>query len=369
MARVFTNLISSAGVYSIDYIVGGIYDDGLNLAVWTQERAVFRIQTLGSLAKMEIAVTAGDGLADAITVNISVSFDSSSVQYVDITDVLRSVFDRTLRTTMADTCTVGLIMFEPYDSGGNIIPSEIYEKKLKYYDAVVEAIGANNCGALSSYHLLPDTFRLPSYSLCGTLMPQGCTRMTKGGLYAEVLDANGNQLAAVTEIGNPSQATYGWGFNMSGGPAVVNVGNGSIGYIERARVVPQGCCDGWVLLTWWSPYMGGWKSCMAEIMGDADEVSDSERYIKGFDYAESKGGMFGIKARIPNCTPRDYEYYRDIYYSGTIFMYDEALFKGGSNAQELQREMMLKGTPPAVKLVGDVDLDFTLLTEEVSSIW
>lgn len=367
MARIFKNMVTAAGVLSVDYIVGGMYEDNGDMLVWTQERAVLRITSLGTLASLTANITAGQGLADEITVSVTVTFDNSTVQYIDITDVLRSVFDRSHRTAMADTATTGMIQLVAYDVDGNIIVVKDMERRISYYDAVVEAVDGKSCGEASGYWLLPDTFRLPDFSNCGG-RPQASARMTKGGIFVRILDGGGTVLDIVT-ASDPTQRTYGWGFDLMQSPAVVEIGNPSMGVVERARIEYVGCSDGWALLTWWSPAIGGWKSCMAEITGYKDEVSESERYIKGFDYAESKGGMFGLQARIPNCTPRDYEYYRDIYYSGIVYMYDESLWVAGQNVQSLEREVMVKGTPPAVKTVGSTDLDFTLLTEEVSSIW
>lgn len=354
----------------MDIIVGGWYI-GKSLIAWTQQRNVLRIEAYpgSQMATATIDVTAGVGLADEITVSFGISFENGTVQYVDVTDVFRSVFDRTKKTLIADTSTPGRIMFQAYNSNGVAIgKGGSYESDLIYYDAVVQAVPAGTCMPISDGWLLPDTFRIPARLPCNPMRIQACTRMTRGATNLDVVNSSGVAIDSAN-VSQPNQKTYGFGFNPLNSPAFVNLYSGSSGIIEKARVVMESCIYDKILLTWWSPDFGGWKSCLADILGYGDDVSESERYIIGWDYGESKGGMYGLRVRIPNCTPRDYAYYRDIYYSSYVQVFDMALWAENQSALNIEKEVMVEGTPPDAKLNGYVDLEMTLKTVEVSSIW
>lgn len=365
MARVFNNLIDDSPNFKIDVIVGGFYIGDKNIIVWTQERSVMRIDGLGAAASLTISVTAGVGLADEITTNIEVSFASSQVQYVDITDVLRSVFDRSKKLAITDTSTAGRLVFEFFDGHGSPL-GKPYVAEIIYYDALTQAVQNDSCVPVSDRWLLPDTFRIPAKHTCSKVKLQASTRMTRGADELKVCRIDGTIIDMVGD--GETQMTYGWAFVPSDHPAIVEL-KGPMGMLESARVVEEPCNRNTIVLTWWSPVIGGWKSVVAEVVGDSDDVSDSERYIIGWDYGEAKGGMLGLRVRIPNCTPRDYEYYRDIYYSSFVQVYDEALWSHKERIEAIEKEVMVIGNPPQPKLNGYVDLEMTLKTAEVSSIW
>lgn len=368
MSRVFNNLIDLSPSFKIDIIVGGFYLLSRDkLIAWTQERNVLKIDGLGVLGRATIDVTAGSGLADEITVSIAVSFASSRVQYVDVTDVFRSVFDRTKKSAISDTATLGSLSMMFYDTNDIPIIKGPMVFGVIYYDALTQAVNNDACVPVSDRWLLPDTFRIPAEVPCANAVLQASTRMTRGSDELEILSSTGNRIDILTSP--QDQCTYGWGFDVATNPAVVRLTNTSLGVVESARVIEEHCETNTIVLTWWSPVIGGWKSVVAEVLGYNDDVSDSERYIIGWDYGEAKGGMLGIKVRIPNCTPRDYEYYRDIYYSAYVQVYDEALWTFNQKEQMLEREVMVVGNPPQPKLTGYVDLEMTLKTAEVSSIW
>lgn len=368
MARVFNNYIDASPSFKIDIIVGGFYTPSANkLIAWTQERNVLKIDGLGVLGRATIDVTAGLGLADEITVSIAVSFASSQVQYVDITDVFRSVFDRSKQSAIADTATHGSLSMMFYDTNDVPIVKGPTVVGVTYYDALTQAVNNDACVPVSDRWLLPDTFRIPDTAPCVNDILQASTRMTRGSDVLEIISSSGNSIDILTS--SQDQRTYGWEFDQATYPAVVRLTNPSLGVIESARVISEQCKTNTIVLTWWSPVIGGWKSVVAEVVGDNDDVSDSERYIIGWDYGEAKGGMLGLRVKIPNCTPRDYAYYRDIYYSAYVQVYDEALWAYNQNVQYLEREVMVVGTPPQPKLNGYVDLEMTLKTAEVSSIW
>lgn len=367
MARVFENLIDSSPYYKIDLIVGGWYIGNRKVLCWTQERAVLSIDGLGSVATAQVTITAGAGLPDEKSVMVEVSFASSQIQYVDITDVLRSVFNKSRKTTISDTGTAGILSFMFYDSLGQVIVKDPYVVDFNYYDALLQSVNNDVCIAISDRWLLPDTFRIPSKYTCGKYPLQACTRVTRGAEELIILDNAGATIESMNNIADPLE--LGWEFYPADHPAEVRLQNNVMGVVEKARVIAEDCMDNKLVLTWWSPMCGGWKSVVAEVMGASDEVSESERYLLGWDYGEAKGGMIGLRVKIPNCTPRDYDYYRDIYYSGMVQVYDEALWAYNQNVQPIEKSVMVKGNPPQPKLTGYVDLEMTLMTAEVSSIW
>lgn len=359
----------------IHAIIGGflLNNNGTINAAWTQSRLVLMFIRAGSPAEeVWVDVTAGRGDIDEITIPIRISLDYSDVQYCDITDILRSVILRNKSIAIYDTGTEGYIAISTRRHDGSIEDKGVYEGKFSYYDAIVM-----NSRSLqpASLRLLPDTFRLP---LSYTEPPYECTRMTRGAESLITYDHNGQvvqNLGPVTDHG-----TYGWGFGHEGEIAsVVLTGHGGA-VVAKSRVVWESCDSDKVLLRWWSPVFGGWKAVLADVLGHANNIGDTADFLLGreivgkgiryeWGFEQAKSGTIGYKVRIPSCTSRDYDYYSDIYISDEVYIEDVYVYLKSGAEDIVNHTVKVSGTPPAKPLIGVTDLELTITTQEVSSIW
>lgn len=363
--REFVNAYTFANSANLSFIVGGFYWDsaGIIINAWTQQRLVVKLDSDGQCDHMDIEITAGLGLPEEITVVVRVSFAYGNIQYCDITDVLRSVIDRTMKSAIADTSTRGFIKITQKDAGDNTI-DEPYKGEFGYYDAIV--MSPSGIMQPASYHLLPDTFRLPSS--IASFEPQGCTRMTGDAGIIRLIGSGGTIVGSVTS--NKDQRTYGWGFHTLGQITEVRVLDSLGGNVEKARVIWETeCGSDKILLTWWSPVFGGWKSVLADVMRHDDSIGTTQDYLLKFDSRQAKSGRLGWEVRIPNCTSRDYEYYRDIYYSDNVFAHELVTYDTDNSKKAIMHTVKVGGTPPNSPVVGTVDMTINLTMQEVSSIW
>lgn len=356
-------------------ITGGflLKSNGTINAAWTQSRLVLMFIRAGSPAEeVWVDVTAGRGDIGEITVPIRISLDYSDVQYCDITDILRSVILRKKSISIYDTGTEGYISISTRLHDGSIVDKDVYEGKFSYYDAIVM-----NPVSLqpASLRLLPETFRLP---LSYTEPPYVCTRMTRGAIELIIYDSNGQ----VVQNWGPGtdHRTYGWGFGHAGEIAsVVLKGHGGA-VVEKSRVIWEDCASDKVLLRWWSPVFGGWKAVLADVLGHANSIGDTADFLLGREVAgkgiryewgfeQAKSGTIVYKVRIPSCTSRDYDYYSDIYISDEVYIEDVYVYSTSGAFDIVNHTVKVSGTPPAKPLNGVTDLELTITTQEVSSIW
>lgn len=363
--REFINAYVFANSANLSFIVGGFYWDGYGVIInaWTQSRLVIKMDSKGQCDHMNMEVTAGYGMTEEMTALVQVSFAYGDIQYCDITDVLRSVFDRSMKSTIGDTATRGFITITQRDASNNIVDKP-YECEFGYYDAIV--MSPSRIIQPASYHLLPDTFRLPSSIT--SFKPQGCTRMTGEAGIIRLLNSAGTVVGSVTS--NKDQRTYGWGFQTLGQITEVRILDAGGGIVEKARVVWHSeCLTDKMLLTWWSPVSGGWKSVLADVMRHGDDIASTQDYLQYFDNRQAKGGRLGWELRIPSCTTRDYEYYRDIYYSDNVFAHDLVIYNTSNSPQDIMHTVKVGGNPPNASINGTTDLTLSITMQEVSSIW
>lgn len=127
-----------------------------------------------------------------------------------------------------------------------------------------------------------------------------------------------------------------------------------------------GTCDA-VMLRWWSPVVGGWKSCCVEVTGRSGEVSQRRDYWQDFGRAADREGQMYIQARIPNATYRDWLYYSDIYLSPRVEMCQYGWRTLSTLERRLQAvRVIVGGTVGAWTLNDRKDMELTITEEEVS---
>lgn len=359
----------------IHAIMGGFLTDGNGIitTAWTQSRLVLMFYRDNSAAEeVRIGITAGIGETGETNVEVRVSFDYGDVQYCDITDVLRSVIWRKKNFTIYDTATDGLLEIRTTLHDGTFVDKDVYGGKLAYYDAIV----MNPTGVQpASVRLLPDTFRLP---LNFGSFPLSCTRITRGGSALTLYTGAGAVVDTMTGI--HTHHTLGWGYSTGVYIERVVISDSHNNAVESARVVWEDCNKDKVLLTWWSPTFGGWKSVLADVLGHANTVGSTADYLVGREYGgkyitrewgfeQAKSGTIAYNVRIPSCTSRDYEYYSDIYISDEVYITDCYIYNDRDFQVLVEHAVKVSGNPPVKPINGSADLQMAITTQEVSSIW
>ena len=137
------------------------------------------------------------------------------------------------------------------------------------------------------------------------------------------------------------------------------------------RTMPQaaggvGTCDA-VMLRWWSPIVGGWKSCCAEVTGRSGEVSQQREYWQDFEKGVDREGQMYVTARIPNATYRDWLYYSDIYLSPRVEMCQYGWRTLSTMDRRLQAVGVIVGGSVGEWSLNDrKDMELTIAEKEVS---
>ena len=127
-----------------------------------------------------------------------------------------------------------------------------------------------------------------------------------------------------------------------------------------------GTCDA-VMLRWWSPIVGGWKSCCVEVTGRSGEVTQRRDYWQDFGRAADREGQMYIQARIPNATYRDWLYYSDIYLSPLVEMSQYSWHTLSTLDRRLHAVRVIVGGSVGEWDLRDMkDMELTITGKEVS---
>lgn len=324
------------------------YNTVSTFAAHTQAPCVWRFAAASNTTTSYIVATVYTqyGLSGQDSVEVTVSFENSLTQYLDITDVLRSGLLRTEATaTWADTMTPCRLRFEEFNSLDTSLGVTSFT--LQAYDSTVPPVAGIGT-------MLPDTFRmLTGYT--DAYRPVSVA-LTDTYYWIDTYDSSYNidQTYTTTngqshtaQIGIPEYSTY--------------VQANSNNDVVSARVIWEPCDSDHMQLRWWSPVTGGWKSCAVKIRGGGYNVGTKADYITMFDKYGARDGSQTLSCVIENCTPADVQYYSDIYLSDQV----ECSI---TNFTKYNCRLTVEGTPPAYGKNGYTDLEFDLTLEEVSTL-
>jgi len=134
------------------------------------------------------------------------------------------------------------------------------------------------------------------------------------------------------------------------------------------RIVWEDCGADKVLLAWWSPELGGWKTSVFDVAGHADTVSARRNYSSGFDYLAGVDSSIGLRLRLPGLTARDYSYFRDVMFSDEVYRVEDMRIEISDSGSVTWLPVRVTGSVPEWSVIDKKSLEFTILTNELEQL-
>jgi hypothetical protein len=303
----------AAGIY-------GFLQSGLQLQ--------FERKTPGTASYIVVDVTAG-----SYNAVMRLSFKYSDMVYCDITEIVRCGISRTM-TTAGSISAQGV--------AGNIVLTE--------YDSTDTAIGDTRiaditfCDALAlpyqpaspfapSY---PDRLRMPSaaqYVSLEQVTVRACSAYNSAAAAVTVKMASGTSdyTQSLPNVSAPAQ------IGLKATSAFVEVAGRSI------RIERESCTSDKIFVTWWSSQDGGYKSYLCDIVSKGGAIDSRTRYNAGFEFGDTVEASPSLTVRFPNLTANDWQYCRDILYSGEVRVWEPETTVPGSYAELIGRRAVVSG--------------------------
>lgn len=316
------------------------------LYMFCQSGIVFAIEqgTLSTADHAVVTITSAGGE----TVQITYSFAYGGTIYADITDVVRSMVVRTLPTSPTPS-SVGTALtvldVELYDDTDTAVDNTSFSvQAIDGIDYATEIPGEG------FWPGVPDRVRVSGHPV--TFLANGsdgeATVTVKNGTYSATVDNNGQ---AVTFSG-PSTAYE-----------VVENGNTA----ARCILETVECISDNVTLRWWSPELGGWKSCVWDVVEQGQDVARVTLFDRLFARNAAADASLWLRLRSPLCSMRDWLWLRDIAVSDEVEMLvAEKVETGGST--DIWRSVTVSPASSAWKINDVKDFDIVVTTAEASSL-
>lgn len=291
-----------------------------------------------------VTITSAGGEA----VQITYSFAYGGTIYADITDVVRSMVVRTLPTSSTPssvgTALTGLDV-ELFDDTDTAVDNTSFS--VQAIDGLDYATENPGDGLWPG---VPDRVRVSGHPV--TFLANGsdgeATVTVKNGTNAATVDNNGQ---AVTFSG-PATAYD-----------VVDNGN----TVARCILETVDCISDNVVLRWWSPELGGWKSCVWDVVEQGQDVARVTLFDRMFARNAAADASLWLRLRSPLCSMHDWLWLRDIAVSDEVEMLDtEKVETGGST--DIWRSVTVSPASSAWKINDVKDFDIVVTTAEASSL-
>lgn len=286
--------------------------------------------------------------ADGDTVKMSYSFAYGTTINADITDIIKSMVKRTVPVSPAPVSVgtaLSVVDVELFDSDDSPVDNASFAARA--IDALDYATESPSTGLWPG---VPDRVRVSGHPV--TFLANGsdgeATVTVKNGTNAATVDNNGQ---AVTFSG-PLTAYE-----------VVDNGNTA----ARCVLETVECISDNVVLRWWSPELGGWKSCVWDVVEQGQDVARVTLFDRMFARNAAAEASIWMRLRSPLCSVRDWAWLRDISVSDEVEMLDtEKVETGGST--DIWRSVTVSPSSTAWKINDVKDFDIVVTTAEASSL-
>lgn len=285
-----------------------------------QEPCVLRISGVPQGASYVITINCG-----TLTVSQTVKkMADYNILYFDATDIFKSGIERLKTLTVGQRCakseTTASIEITSLDTNGNEVGTDTWDN-LSVYDSLH---GEQGIKRMSVSSMMPDTFVVPRYNLILSNIATFGVKMTDCNELSWI-GISGTELYRY--VINDWISTKGHGDSILG--KIIGVGYEETLYIVaklnddeimRSKINHEELCYNKVLVRWWSPVDGCYKSRVAEIAETSQDV-DMYGVVRGFEQSAVKKTGANLLLRFSNLTTRDYMYYRDVAASDEVVVY------------------------------------------------
>ena len=291
-----------------------------------------------------VTITSAGGEA----VQITYSFAYGGTIYADITDVVRSMVVRTLPTSSTPSSVgtaLSVVDVELFDSGDNPVDNASFAARA--IDGMDYATESPSDGFWPG---VPDRVKVSGHPV--TFLANGsdgeATVTVKNGTNTATVDNNGQ---AVTFYG-PSTAYE-----------VVDDGDTA----ARCILEAVDCTSDKVVMRWWSPELGGWKSCVWDVVEQGQDAARVTLFDRMFARNAAADASLWLRLRSPLCSVRDWLWLRDIAVSDEVEMLvTEKVETGGST--DIWRSVTVSPASTAWKINDVKDFDIVVTAAEASSL-
>lgn len=303
----------SAGIY-------GFLQSGLQLR--------FKTENFGVVSYIDVAVTAGNYNA-----TMRLSFKYSDIVYCDITEIVRCGISRALTTagSIRAQGIAGNIVLTEYDSADTAI-GEVQIADITFCDALALPYQPASPFAPS----YPDRLRMPSapqFVSLEQVTVRAAAAYNSAAAVVTVKLASGTSdyTQSLPNVSAPAQ------IGLKATSAFVEVAGHSI------RIERESCTSDKVFITWWSSQDGGYKSYLCDIVSKGGAVDSRTRYNAGFELGDTVEASPSLTVRFPNMTANDWQYCRDILFSGEVRVWEPETTLPGSYAELIERRAVVSG--------------------------
>lgn len=318
----------------------------LTLWAFCQSGVVMRLtKSVSSPAAVaDIAVTSSGG--DAVTIHYSFAFGDTI--YADITDVVRTMVLRALPGALSQVgTTLTSIVVEMFEGDGTSVDS---------VTAAVQAIDG-----IDYAYEMPDTPQWPG-------LPDRVRLYTSTPLTFAVCGSDG--FATVTPKYNATAITIdnaGQGATFSANPpGVFQVVDDGVA-VTTCKVEQVDCITDKVILRWWSPELGGWKSSVWDVVEQGQDVDRVTTFDRLFTRNAASDASLWVRVRVPLCSVRDWLWLRDIEFSDEVELYAAEKNSVGGTF-DMWRSVTVSPASSSWKVSDVKDFDIVIATAEASSL-
>lgn len=318
----------------IEFLDNGFLSDGAQLGFSRNAFHFFtpEIRVVNAQEPCVMRISGGtQGASYVITINCGTLTASQTVKktagyntvYFDATDIFKSGIERLKTLTVGQRCaksvTAASIEVTTLDTNGEEVGTETWQT-LSVYDSLY---GEQGIVRMSVSSMMPDTIVIPRSNILANVATFGF-KMTDCNIVSWV-GISGTELYRYAV--NDWIYTRGTGDSILG--KIIGVGYEETLYvvakladdeIMRSKIDYEELCHNKVLVRWWSPVDGCYKSRVAVIAETSQDV-DMYGVVRGFEQSAVKNTGADALLRFANLTTRDYMYYRDIAASDEVTLY------------------------------------------------
>lgn len=334
-----------------------------NVNIFLQSDPVFRVRSSEEHTRWAgVRITALSGwtdMADHFDISLQVYLEGEGDVYVPLREALSPLVQRRLTGLLASPlhpAAVCEVVVSLMDVDYNVIGAE------RVIASVYDAVGDQNFRDWRGLGL-PDSWRVMS----GNARNYFCLPCGHN---------SGNQQTLVFRHENGTKNTFempddgstlAFGFTSSLKLAQISI-HDTVGYLAATRVVWETCGSDKLLLRWWSPLLGCWKTCVADVIGGLDDVTEREEMLRGFGMVDGVAATLGYSLRFPLLTYRDWLYFRDIAYSDEVYIDQVDNVAYGGSSQDAARPVRVAAQAGGWRLDDVKDFEFAIKYDYIREI-
>ena len=344
-------------------VPGFLMDDGQYIA-FAQSDPVFRVAlntTNAAWLDVDISTTGGWRGSDPLACSQHIAAGATDTVYIPMAEVIQAAIVRTFAGLSPTPTVPGVTMTVVFAvKNSSLATLETTSIDLTAYDS----IGMYAAAGQYDWRLpgLPDKFRLfkdrdnymtftQAFFVPTALDPYSFVQYYAGGSTSDYPITPTGEPRVIKIVSSGSSYTTALGFRRDSGDMLP---------LFTANVEWVPCTNESVMLVWWSPELGGWKTVVADVVSTADGITERDPQMRGFGRVNGISGHLSLNLRLPLLTQNDYIYYRDLLFSDEVYLDDWFLLDYEEGMSTIRKAVRVSGSLPAWRVNDVKDFDFTI---------